>query len=136
MPVSYTVDHRRQRVSAVASGQVNLADLAAFIAARVRDGVYDYDQLVDVSNASVDVASHDALNTLREARVHLAKRPMPFSAVVARPGTATYGLIRQLGTLLDFDGASVHIADSVDAAAAWLDEMRSGTPGGVKKGTA
>lgn len=135
MPVSYTVDHRRQRIHAVASGPVNVADVAAYIAARVKDGVYDYDQLVDVSDASVEVASHDALNMVRQARVHLAKRPIPFAAIVAKPGTATYGLVRQFATLLDFDGSSVHIADSAAAAAAWLDEMRSGTHGRVKKGT-
>ena len=134
MPVSYSVDHRRQRIHAVASGAVLLADLSAYIGARVRDGVYDYDQMLDISDASIDVASHEVLGIIRQARVHLAKKPIPFTAIVAIPGTATYGMARQLATLFDFDGASVHIADSVEAATAWLDEMRSGHPQGeVKK---
>ena len=136
MPVAYSVDHRRQRVHAVASGAVNLADLSAYIAARVKDGVYDYDQLLDVSNAAIDVPSHDILTMVRQARVHLATKPIPFTAIVATPGTAMYGLARQLATLFDFDGASVHIASSVEAAIAWLDEMRSGHPQGeVKRGS-
>lgn len=115
---------------------MNLADLSAYIAARVKDGVYDYDQLLDVSNAAIDVPSHDILTMVRQARVHLAKKPIPFTAIVATPGTAMYGLSRQLATLFDFDGASVHIANSVDAAMAWLDEMRSGNPQGeVKRGS-
>ena len=133
MPVSYSVDHRRQRIHAVASGAVNLADLSAYIGARVKDGVYDYDQMLDISDASIDVASHDVLSMVRRARVNLAKKPIPFTAIVAKPGTATYGLARQLATLFDFDGASVHIADSVATAIAWLDEMRSGHPQGEAK---
>ena len=136
MPVSYSVDHRRQRIHAVASGAVSVADLSAYIAARVKDGVYDYDQLLDLSGATLDVASQEVLNMVRQARHHLAKKPIPFTAIVAQQGTATYGLARQLSTLFDFDGASVHIADSVATATAWLDEMRSSTHGGVKKGNA
>ena len=113
---------------------MNVADLSAYIAARVKDGVYDYDQLLDLSDATLDIASQDVLNMVRQARHHLAKKPIPFTAIVAKQGTATYGLARQLSTLFDFDGASVHIADSVATATAWLDEMRSGTHGGVKKG--
>ena len=135
MPVSYSVDHRRQRIHAVASGALTTAELSAYIAARVKDGVYDYDQLLDLTGALLDVASHEVLNMVRQARVHLAKKPIPFTAIVAKKGTATYGVARQLGTLFDFEGASVHITDDLDAAIAWLDEMRSGNHGGVTRGT-
>jgi hypothetical protein len=134
VPVKYSVDHRRQRIHAVASGAVNVADLSAYIAARVKDGVYDYDQLLDFSGGTLDVASQDVLKMVRQARVHLAKKPIPFTAIVAKQGTATYGLARQLSTLFDFDGASVHIADSVATATAWLDEMRTGIHGEVNRG--
>jgi hypothetical protein len=136
VPVSYSVDHRRQRIHAVAPGVVIAADLAAYIAARVKDGVYDYDQVLDFSDAMLDVTSHDVLSMVRKARVHLAEKPIPFTAIVAKQGTATYGLARQLATLFDFDGASVHIADSVAAATAWLDEMRNGAHGEANKGNA
>jgi hypothetical protein len=53
--------------------------------------------------------------------------------IVARQGTATYGLARQLATLFDFDGASVHIAESYKEASAWLDQMRSGERHADKK---
>lgn len=125
MPISYTVDHRRQRIHAVASGVLHATDIGAYIAARVKDGVYDYDQLIDLSNATLEVMSNEVLNTVRQARVHLAKKPIPFTAIVARQGTATYGLARQLATLFDFEGASVHIADSAEAAGKWLDQART-----------
>src|SRR5688572_6759514 len=126
LPVTYTVDHRHQRVHAVASGSLSIADLGTYIAARVRDGVYDYDQLIDLSEATLDVVSHDVLNLVRRARPNLHEKPTPFTAIVARQGTATYGLARQLSTLFDFDGASVYIAESLKEASAWLDQMRSG----------
>lgn len=115
---------------------MNVADLSAYIAARIKDGVYDYDQLLDLSGATLDVASYDVLNRVRQARVHLAKKPIPYTAIVAQQGTVTYGLARQLSTLFDFEGASVHITNSVEAATAWLDEMRSETQDGVKNGNA
>lgn len=111
---------------AVASGSLSLADLGTYIAARVKDGVYDYDQLLDLSEATLEVVSQEVLNMVRQARTNLHKKPIPFTAIVARQGTATYGLARQLATLFDFDGASVHIAESFKEASAWLDQMRSG----------
>ena len=126
VPLTYSVDHRRQRVHAVASGDITLAAFATYIAARVKDGVYDYDQLIDLSEAAMDLESHDLLNLVRQARVNLARKPIPLTAIVARTGTATYGLARQLATLFDFDGASVYIAETVEDARAWLDQMRSG----------
>jgi hypothetical protein len=104
---------------------LRIADLGTYIAARVKDGVYDYDQLLDLSEASLEVVSHDVLNMVRQARANLHRKPIPFTAIVARQGTATYGLARQLSTLFDFDGASVHIAESFQEASAWLDQMRS-----------
>jgi hypothetical protein len=105
---------------------LRIADLGTYIAARVKDGVYDYDQLLDLSEASLEVVSHDVLNMVRQARANLHRKPIPFTAIVARQGTATYGLARQLSTLFDFDGASVHIAESFQEASTWLDQMRSG----------
>ena len=133
LSVTYTVDHRRQRVHAAASGSLSIADLGAYIAARVRDGVYDYDQLIDLSEATLEVVSQDVLQMVRQARPNLATKPIPFTAIVARQGTATYGLARQLSTLFDFDGASVHIAESLKEASAWLDQMRSGERHADKK---
>ena len=128
MPISYSVDHRRQRIHAAASGALHVADLAAYIAARVKDGVYDYDQLIDLSAATLEVTSSEVLNTFRQAREHLHKKPIPFTAIVAHQGTATYGLARQLATLFDFEGASVYITETAESGSKWLDQMRTNAP--------
>ena len=125
VPVSYTVDHHRQQVYAVGTGTLSVADLTTYIAARVKDGVYDYDQLIDLSGGQMDVTSHEVIRVVKQARVHLPQKRVPFTAIVARPGGATFGVIRQLATLFGFEGATVHVVDSLDAANAWLDQMTS-----------
>ena len=101
-----------------------MTDLTAYISSRVRDGVYDYDQIIDLTRAELDVAPHEVIHVVKLARVHLSSKPIPFTAVVALPGSATFGLTRQLGTLFDFEGATVQIVESVEAANAWIDQMR------------
>ena len=125
MPVAYSVDHRRQRIHATGTGPVGVEDLANYIASRVRDGVYDYDQLIDLSTAQVDFASGEVMQVVRGARVHLSLKPIPFTAVVASAGSATYGVLRQLATLFSFEGASVQIVGSVDEGHHWLDQMQT-----------
>lgn len=125
MPIGYTVDHQRQRINATASGVVTIADVSGYVAARIRDGVYDYDQVIDLTVAELDLLTPETMSVIRQARVHLGKKPIPYTAVVARPGTASYGVARQLATLFDFEGASVHIAETVHQAHGWLDEVRS-----------
>jgi hypothetical protein len=125
LPVTYTVDHRRQRVHAVASGKLGIGDLKAYIAARVRDGVYDYDQLIEFTGGELDDAPDDVLKLVRQARVHLSEKPIPLTAIVAPQGTAAYGVIRQVSTLFGFEGVSVQIVETVEKARRWLDEMRT-----------
>jgi hypothetical protein len=94
-----------------------------YVAARVKDGVYDYDQLIDLSAAQLDVASPEVVQVIKQARTHLNKKPIPFTAIVASPGNATYGLTRQLATLFDFEGAAVQVVTTPDEGHVWLDQM-------------
>jgi hypothetical protein len=100
-------------------------DLVNYIAARVKDGVYDYDQIIDLSAAQLDAVPREVLDAVKEARTHLRQKPIPFTAIVAAPGNATYGLARQLATLFGFEGASVQIVDTAAAANEWLDRMKA-----------
>ena len=125
MPFTYSVDHQRQQVHAVGSGTLTLTDLAMYIAARVKDGVYDYDQVIELSGAQFDAAPREVIDAVKKARVHLRERPIPYTAIVATPGNATYGLARQLATLFDFEGATVHIVNTVAEANDWLSRTRA-----------
>ncbi len=102
-----------------------MEDFAAYIAARVKDGVYDYDQLLDLTSAQLDTAPAELIEAVKRARVHLREKPIPSTAIVAAPGNATYGLARQLATLFGFEGATVQIVESVAAAHEWLDRTKT-----------
>lgn len=125
MPVSYSVDHLRQRIVATGTGTVTIAELTAYIAARVKDGVYDYDQLVDLSGAELDVLAQEVMHDVKQARVHLGKKAIPLTAIVAKPGTATFGLVRQLATLFNFEGSTIQVCTSIEAAHGWIDKERA-----------
>jgi hypothetical protein len=107
------------------TGVVTIAELTAYIAARVKDGVYDYDQLVDFTDAELDVRASDVLYDVKQARVHLGKKAIPLTSIVAKPGTATFGLVRQLATLFNFEGATIQVCTSIEAAHAWMDKERA-----------
>lgn len=125
MPFTYSVDHQRQLVHAVGSGKLTLDDLAMYIAARVKDGVYDYDQLVELSDVQFDAPPGEVVDAVKQARVYLRDKPIPYTAIVATSGTAMHGLARQLATLFDFEGATVEIVDTVEAANDWLRRTRA-----------
>jgi hypothetical protein len=125
VPVTYIVDHRRQRILATGSGAVTIAELTAYIAARVRDGVYDYDQLLDLANAELDVRVNEVLHDVKQARTHLGTKAIPLTAIVARQGTATFGLARQLATLFNFEGSSIQVCTSIEDAQEWMDKERA-----------
>ena len=125
MPFTYSVDHQRQQVHAVGSGTLTVNDLAMYIAARVRDGVYDYDQLIELSGVQFDATPREVIDAVKQARVNLRNRPIPYTAIAATPGSATYGLARQLATLFGFEGATVQIVNTVAEANDWLSRMRA-----------
>jgi hypothetical protein len=125
LPFTYSVDHQRQQVNAAGTGTLTVNDFMTYIAARVKDGVYDYDQLIDLSAAVLDTSPRELIDAVKKARVHLRERPIPYTAIVATPGNATYGLARQLATLFHFEGATVQIVNTVAEANDWLSKARA-----------
>ena len=125
LPFTYSVDHQRQQVNAAGTGTLTINDFTTYIAARVKDGVYDYDQVIDLSDAQLDTAPRELIDAVRKARVHLREKPIPYTAIVATPGNATYGLARQLATLFDFEGATVQLVSTVAEANDWLSRTRA-----------
>jgi len=125
LPFTYSVDHQRQQVNAAGTGALGVDDFTTYIAARVKDGVYDYDQLIDLSAAQLDTVPRELIDAVKKARVHLREKPIPYTAIVATPGNATYGLARQLATLFDFEGATVQIVNTVAEGNEWLSKTRA-----------
>ena len=122
MPYSLTVDHQNRRCTCVGSGVVSFVDIALYIADRIRQGAYHYSQLVDARDATVDIPPRTSVSgVLMDVRRELNVRStMPRTAIVANPGTATFGIARQLATELGFANMKVEVFPSRADAESWL----------------
>jgi hypothetical protein len=121
LPFNLTVDHAKRRVTAVGSGAITIADIALYVAERVRQGVYSYAQLIDMRGATFDVPPGESLFArAMEARRESRAGEIPRTAILATQGTASYGLGRQLATQLGFTGATVVVFSSLVDAETWL----------------
>ena len=129
VPFTVSVDHARQRVTGVATGGITVADLGLYVAERVRQGAYSYPQLIDVRAATIDVPPGESLfGIAMEQRRQFTAGAIPRTAIVANPGTATYGLVRQLAVQLGFSKAQVEVFSEIDEAESWLNRQAHTPP--------
>jgi hypothetical protein len=122
VPINVTVDHARERVTGTASGTVTPDDIGSYIAERIRQNAYTYSQLIDFRNATIDLApGENLLSVAMEKRREAKTEAIPArTAIVATPGSATYGFARQMALQLGFGKAPVEVFAKLDEAEAWL----------------
>lgn len=121
LPFTLTVDHAKRRVTGVGTGAITIADIALYVAERVRKDAYSYEQLIDVRNATIDIPVGESLfAAAMDARRQSRAGPIPRTAIVAQEGTATFGYARQLATQLGFGRATVEVFPEQSAAEIWL----------------
>ena len=121
MPFTLTVDHVKRRVTGVASGVITVADIALYIAERVRQGVYSYAQLIDMRDATIELPPGESvLARAMEARRESRAGEIPRTAILATEGTASFGFAKQLAVQLGFARATVEVFSSLADAETWL----------------
>ena len=121
MPFTLSVDHAKRRVTGIASGPITVGDIALYVADRVRQGVYSYEQLIDMRAATIDIPPGDSLFArAMETRRQFRAGEIPRTAILATPGTANYGYARQMATQLGFANATVEVFSDQAAAETWL----------------
>jgi hypothetical protein len=121
LPLTLSVDHAKRRVTGVASGPITVGDIALYVADRVRQGAYSYEQLIDMRAATIDLPPGDSLYArAMEARRQYRAGKIPRTAILATPGTANYGYARQLATQFGFANATVEVFSDQAAAETWL----------------
>ena len=122
VPISLTVDHERRRVTGVASGRVTLDEMRHYVEERVRQGAYSYPQLLDLRDAEITIPEYESMFArAMDARRELKAGEIPRSAFIARQGTATFGLLRQLATQVSFVHAAVEVFGTREEGEAWLE---------------
>jgi hypothetical protein len=122
-----TVDHARERVTGTASGTVTPDDTGVYIAERMRQNAYTYSQLIDFRTATIDLApGHNLLSVAMEKRREAQTESITArAAIVATPGSATYGYARQMALRLGFGKAPVEVYAKLDKTEAWLSAAAS-----------
>lgn len=128
MPFTLSVDHAKRRVTGVASGQLTVGDIALYVADRVRQGAYSYEQLIDIRGATIDIPPGESLFVrAMETRRQYRAGTIPRTAILAVPGTANYGYARQMATRLGFANANVQVFTDQADAEVWLATGSTGT---------
>lgn len=122
MPIDLTVEPDRQRVVAIGRGAITADDLTSYVAERVRLGVYDLPQLIDLRDSSFSIPAgrglHDCL--VRARRAAGITSQVPRTATVAKEGTATFGFARQLAITDGLAGHDFEVFESIADAERWL----------------
>ena len=121
MPYSLAIDHENRRVTCVGHGVVTFADIAQYIAERLKQGAYSYPQLIDARFATVDFPPRESLSAaVMEARRHGKAAPVPPTAILAVEGTVNFGFARQFAIELGFTSATVEVFTNEFEAECWL----------------
>lgn len=121
MPYSLAIDHENRRVTCVGHGVVTFADIAQYIAERIKHGAYSYPQLIDARFATVDFPPREnVLATVMEARRHSKAGAVPPTAILAVEGTVNFGFARQFAIELGFTQANVEVFTNEFEAECWL----------------
>ncbi len=119
MPITFSVDHERRRVSTRAEGLLTFADIAAHVDAELQQRDPAFDELFDATGAVAEVTAAEVGSlTLRAAEV-LRKRPVGATAIVATQ-PVVFGLARMYATLCEALGVRVGVFRTVPDADAWL----------------
>ncbi len=122
MPYSLTVDQQNRRVTCVASGVVTFNDIALYIADRIQQGAYDYAQLIDARDVTIDFPPGESvyahlMATRRDMKIGAT---FPPTAIVATHGTANFGYARQIATQLGFAKMPIEVFTNQADAESWL----------------
>jgi len=121
VPYTLKVDHQNRRVTCVGSGVVTMSDIALYITDRITQGAYDYAQLIDAREVTIDFPPGESVYAhLMATRRELKTGAMPPTAIVATQGTANFGYARQIATQLGFAKMPIEVFTNQADAESWL----------------
>lgn len=119
MPLYWTIDSRAELVSAVAEGDVSLADAMAFLQTLSGAKVTGYRKLFDGRRGTSSMSAQELLAICVEIRFHHSLGKVGALAVVTNP-EQTEPFARVLGALALAD-RPMRLFDSPTRARHWLD---------------
>jgi NADH dehydrogenase/NADH:ubiquinone oxidoreductase subunit G len=120
VPVSYRVDRENGLLWQTWEGRVTLAEVVQFRDALKREGLEDWNSLVDLRNTTGSPIDTDQLRALARDPVHKSK-----VAILAKDHAHQFGRARMFeltATAQEQNRAQVRVFTSLDNALAWLTE--------------
>jgi hypothetical protein len=122
--LTYSIDHARCEIFAVAEGRITYEEIRRHLGEERAAGGLAYEELIDARTAVPDVSSEDVrrIVTLLET-LGRSGRLGPTAVVVATD--VAYGMMRMLEILVERVCVVQPFRD-YDAAAEWLRELRQG----------
>jgi hypothetical protein len=118
VPITFTVDHARREVHAVASGRVTFAEIEEYILEQRDAGIVAYRELFDGRAGEVEFAAADTPRIVELMRKLTNEGPIGAKAVVA-PDGYTYGVARMIEMLAE-EFCEIKIFRDEDEARNWL----------------
>lgn len=126
MPISYSVDRARRRISALAEGPVGYADIVLHVERQRDEGILPLHELLDASGATAAFAAPEVRRLVELVRSLAGRHALGPVAVVVGNDLA-YGLMRMLGILVE-DLCDIRPFRDRAEAEAWLDAIPAPRP--------
>jgi hypothetical protein len=134
MPISYTVVHRSMHINAVASGVISRDDIVRYVEERVRDGIPDYGQVIDLRSATFGVPPSEIVDALQSARRRLGVGPVVATAVLMETRSEMEPTAREFVAQLAATGVTVKLFRTFAASTSWIQKVRtSSSARGVRR---
>jgi hypothetical protein len=123
MPISFTIDHARERIYSKASGVVTFGDLYGHMNADVEPGVGAYAEIFDCTGATTDLTAGD-VRMLVMHRAEIARDHTPGPVAIVAETDLFFGLFR-IFEMLTEDLRPINVFRDTLAAELWLDGLIS-----------
>jgi hypothetical protein len=121
MPITFVVDHMRQRMVSHADGVVTFADLDEHLDAERRERALGLPELIDASGASTDITSKQIERLVQRAAGMVRTTPLGPTAIVVQDPMA-FGMARMYSILMELV-APVGVFRDRASANNWLDGL-------------
>ena len=123
MPITFKIDHNRERIYSTATGVVTFGDLYAHMNADVEPGVAAYSEIFDCTGATTDVTAAD-VRMLVMHRAEVAREQSPGPVAIVAETDLFFGLFR-IFEMLTEDLRPINVFRDTLAAEIWLDGLVS-----------
>jgi hypothetical protein len=121
MPITYTLDRERRRMSTRATGRLTFAELSAHLDEEEQDRAIGYAELFDARGASTDLQGDEVRRLVDRAQAILSRGGVVGATAVVADNDVVFGMARMYAMMAEFARAPVEVFRDLEPALAWLE---------------